>query len=178
MPRNEVCGSCLQHPPPISEAHAAFAYAFPVDRLLPRLKFHRDLAAGRLLAQAMTERCAGLPRPDAVVPVPLHRARLRRRGFDQAFELAAPLARALQMPLLDRALQRRRTTSAQSLLDATARQRNLRGAFEVTPPQSLPAHVVLVDDVMTTGATLHAAARALLGAGVQRVDAWICARVA
>ena len=178
LPRTEVCGACLQRPPPLSEAHAAFDYAFPLDRLLPRLKFHRDLVAGRVLAQAMAERCAPLPRPDAVLPVPLHHARLRSRGFDQALELAQPLARALQLPLLDRALHRSKTTNAQSLLDAGARQRNLRGAFEISGARAMPAHVVLVDDVMTTGATLHAAARTLLAAGVQRVDAWVCARVA
>ncbi len=174
----ETCGACLQRPPPLTEAHAAFHYAFPLDRLLPRLKFHRDLAAGRVLARAMAEHCASLSRPDAVLPVPLHHARLRQRGYDQAVELAAPLARALRLPLLDRALLRRKTTTAQSRLDAGARQRNLRGAFDVTGAQALPPHVVLVDDVMTTGATLHAAAHALLAAGVQRVDAWVCARVA
>lgn len=178
LPVNGTCGSCLQHPPPLTEAHAVFDYAFPLDRLLPRLKFHRDLAAGRVLSQAMAAHCALLPRPDGVVPVPLHGARLRQRGYDQALELARPLARALQLPLLDRALQRSKTTSAQSLLDAGARRRNLRGAFAVPGGHALPAHVVLVDDVMTTGATLHAAARTLLAAGAQRVDAWVCARVA
>lgn len=178
LPRLGTCGGCLQRPSPLAEAHAVFDYAFPLDRLLPRLKFHGDLAAGRVLAQAMAGHCAGLPRPDVLVPVPLHRARLRRRGYDQALELAAPLAHALQLPLLDDVLRRRKTTRAQSLLDATARQRNLRGAFDITCARALPAHVVLVDDVMTTGATLHAAARTLLHAGVSRVDAWVCARVA
>ena len=105
-------------------------------------------------------------------------ARLRQRGYDQALELAKPLAHALHLPLLAGALQRGKTTTAQSRLDAAARQRNLRDAFVVAGGTALPAHVVLVDDVMTTGATLHAAARALRKAGVQRVDAWVCARVA
>lgn len=178
MPHPSTCGQCLQHAPPLGEAHAVFHYAFPLDRLLPRLKFQRDLAAGRVLAQAMAERCALWPQPDALLAVPLHRARLRQRGYDQALELAKPLARALQLPFLDRALHRRNATLAQSLLDAGARQRNLRGAFEVAKGQVLPAHVALLDDVMTTGATLHAAARVLLDAGVQQVDAWVCARVA
>ena len=108
----------------------------------------------------------------------LHRARLRRRGYDQALELAKPLARALSLPLLDDVLHRHKTTTAQSRLDADARQRNLRDAFAVAPGAKLPAHVVLLDDVMTTGATLHAAARALRKAGVRRVDGWVCARVA
>lgn len=178
MPQTSVCGECLQHPPPLDEAHAAFDYAFPLDRLLPRLKFHRDFAAGRVLAQCMADRCASLPRPDAIVPVPLHRARLRRRGYDQALELAKPLARALGLPLLGGVLHRSKTTTAQSRLDAEARRLNLRDAFVVAPGAKLPAHVVLLDDVMTTGATLHAAARALRGAGARRVDAWVCARVA
>ena len=172
------CGHCLQSPPPLGEVHAVFDYAFPMDRLLPRLKFHRDFAAGRVLVQCMAERLAGLPRPDAIIPIPLHRTRLRGRGYDQALEIARPLARILGVPLLDHALARRKTTRAQSRLDADARQRNVRDAFHADPGVPLPAHVVLVDDVMTTGATLHAAARVLQRAGALRVDAWVCARVA
>lgn len=173
-----ACGGCLQdrRNPALTETHAACLYAFPVDRLLPRFKFHQDLAAGRLLAQLMLQAFAGLPRPDALVPVPLHRRRLHSRGYDQALELARSLARSLALPLNDRLLQRRRATAPQSRLDAHARRRNLRGAFAVDGTSALPAHVVLIDDVMTTGATLQAAATALRRAGVQRVDAWVCAR--
>ncbi|WP_202842617.1 ComF family protein [Luteimonas saliphila] len=176
-PPDTPCGACQRRPPPLQQAHAAFVYGAPLDRLLPRFKFHRDLAAGRLLADAMTERFAALPRPEALLAVPLHRARLRRRGYDQALELARPLARALRLPLLDGTLVRARATAPQSELDAASRRRNLRDAFEVRRGIALPEHVVLVDDVMTTGATLHAAARALRVAGVARVDAWVCARV-
>ncbi|MCR6495193.1 hypothetical protein LJB71_02315 [Thermomonas sp. S9] len=105
-------------------------------------------------------------------------ARLRRRGYDQALELARPLARALGLPLRTDLLQRGRATAAQTRLDAAARRRNLQGAFAVRARAPLPAHVVLLDDVMTTGATLHAAAAALRAAGVARVEAWVCARVA
>ena len=183
LPPTGACAHCLPadppgSAPPLDAVHAVFDYAFPLDRLLPRLKFHGDFAAGRVLAQAMAVHCSGLPRPGAIVPIPLHRARLRERGYDQALELATPLARALRLPLLANALLRRKTTTAQSRLDAAARQRNLRDAFVVAGNACLPAHVVLVDDVMTTGATLHAAARALRAAGVSRVDAWVCARVA
>ena len=172
-----TCGACLQHPPPLTAAHAAFVYGFPLDRLLLRFKFHNDLAAGRLLSQLMGDALARLPRPDALLAVPLHQSRLRSRGYDQALELAKPLARRLQIPLLGDALVRRHETRPQSELDAAARRRNLRGAFAVGSHCSLPRHVVLVDDVMTTGATLHAAAKVLLRAGVLRVDAWVCARV-
>ena len=171
------CGACQRRPPPLDAAHAAFVYRAPLDRLLPRFKFHRDLAAGRLLAEAMAARFAGLPQPDAVMPVPLHCARLRRRGYDQALELARPLARALRLPLLDGALVRARATAPQSELDAAARRHNLRDAFALRTDARLPARVALIDDVMTTGATLHAAARILRRAGVTRIEAWVCARV-
>ena len=177
VPTESICPGCRTSDAPLTRVHATFAYAFPVDRLLPRLKFHHDFAAGRVLAQCMGERCARLPRPDALVPVPLHRARLRRRGYDQALELARPLARALRLPLRDDLLRRCKATTAQSRLDAAARRHNLRDAFTAVEA-GLPAHGALIDDVMTTGATLKAAARALRVAGVQRVDAWVCARVA
>ncbi|MDE2408011.1 MAG: ComF family protein [Xanthomonadaceae bacterium] len=178
LPEASTCGHCLQHPPPLDAMHAAFDYAFPLDRLLPRLKFHRDFAAGRVLVQAMAEHFATLPRPQALIPLPLHRNRLRRRGYDQALELARPLARALGLPLGDDVLERCKPTRAQSTLDAEARQHNLQGAFRILPGVSVPAQVVLFDDVMTTGATLHAAAQVLHDAGVQQVHAWVCARVA
>lgn len=175
-PAAATCGHCLQQPSALTETRTACLYGHPLDRLLPRFKFHHDLAAGRLLAQLMVDAFAPLSMPLALVPVPLHRARLRERGYDQALELARPLARRLQLPLLADGLQRKRCTAPQSRLDAAQRQRNLQGAFTVTPGTQWPAHVALVDDVMTTGATLQAAAIALRRAGVSRVDAWVCAR--
>lgn len=171
-----TCGRCLRREPLVHASRAAFVYAPPVDQLLTRYKFHNDLAAGRLLASLMLDSLADAPRPQALVPVPLHRSRLRRRGYDQALELARPLARALGVPLAPGLLERRRRTGAQSELGAMARRRNLRGAFHVPPGRDLPLHVALVDDVMTTGATVQAAALALRRAGVERVDAWVCAR--
>ena len=187
----QVCGACLQlprtlagtltrnarRPAPLSDVRAACRYAAPIDRLLLRFKFHHDLAAGGLLAQLMAQALAGAPRPEALLPVPLHRSRLRRRGYDQALELARPLAVALGLPILDHLLVRIRATAPQSRLDAAQRRRNLAAAFAVQPGAALPRHVVLVDDVMTTGATLRAAALSLRRAGVERVDAWVCARV-
>lgn len=183
LPASEAgatCGACLRRPPPLHACRAAFVYGFPLDRLLPRAKFHDDLAAARHLGGWMAAALApclanGAP-PDAVIPVPLHRGRLRRRGYDQARELARPLAARLGLPL-DDLLRRVQATGPQSRLDAAGRRRNLRGAFAVRTGADLPAHVALVDDVMTTGATLHAAALALRRAGVARVEAWVCARV-
>lgn len=172
-----ACGDCLRRPPPQAATHAAFVYRAPLDRLLPRAKFHGDLAGLRLLGTLMAAALADAERPAALVPLPLHRARLRRRGYDQALELARVLARDLDLPLRDDLLRRVRHTAPQSRLDAAARRRNLRGAFAVRDGVGVPAHVALVDDVMTTGATVHAAATMLRRAGVARVDAWVCARV-
>ena len=168
------CGACQRSRSPLQAVQAAFTYNAPIDGLLLRFKFHHDLSAGRLLSALMLDALRAAERPQAIVPVPLHLSRLRQRGYDQTWELAKPLARALQLPLC-RGLHRRRSTQPQSELDAMERKRNLRGAFIAVG--QLPAHVVLLDDVMTTGATLHAAALTLHRAGVQRVDAWVCARV-
>lgn len=173
----QVCGACLRRAPPQDAARAAFVYRDALRRLLPRAKFHGDLAAARLLAGLMAALWRDAPRPQAIVPVPLHRGRLRARGYDQALELAKPLARALGVPLLADALLRRRATAAQSALTAAQRRRNLRDAFAVRAGAALPAHVAVFDDVMTTGATAHAAVRALRRAGVERVEVWTCARV-
>lgn len=170
------CGRCAGARLPWAAARALCWYAPPLDRWLPRLKFHGDLAVGRVLASLAVSAWAGGPRPDALLALPLHRSRLRRRGFDQARELARPLAAGLGLPLLDGGLRRRRATAAQSTLDAAGRQANLRGAFAAEAGFDWPAHVALVDDVMTTGSTLAEAARALRRAGVARVEAWVFAR--
>jgi ComF family protein len=171
-----ACGGCLRRPPPFTAAWAAFRYQHPLDLLESRFKFHHDLAAGRVLATAMAARAreAAPACPALLVPVPLHPRRLRERGYNQALELARPLAAALGIPLRHDVLARVRDTPAQTGLDATARRRNLRGAFVAI--DALPDHVALLDDVMTTGATLRECARVLRRAGVARVDAWALAR--
>jgi ComF family protein len=176
-----ACGHCLKKPPLLDRVHAAFRYGFPVDRLLPRFKFHHDLAAGRELAEAMYKSLASalaqdVERPDALIAVPLHPRRLRERGYNQALELARPLAKTFAIPLLHDGLRRIRDIAPQSGLGALARRRNPRGAFAVGR-DALPSHVALIDDVMTTGATLHECTRVLRTAGVHRVDAWVAARV-
>src|SRR5690606_13486662 len=117
-PDPSTCGSCLAQPPLLTQTHAACTYLAPLDRLLPRFKFHHDLAAGRLLAHLMARAFADLPRPAALVPIPLHRDRLRQRGYDQSLELARPLGRLLDAPLMETLLIRQRATSPQARLDA------------------------------------------------------------
>jgi len=181
----ELCGECLRDPPPFDAAFAPFVYAHPLDLLLTRLKFGHSLAAGQVLgelwiASVRAARAAGkIARlPEALLPVPLHAGRLRERGYNQALELARPLAGALDLPLMPALLRRERPTAAQTDLGAAARRRSLRGAFSVAAPHAaaMPNHVALLDDVMTTGATLREGARILKRAGIPRVDVWAIAR--
>jgi len=171
-----LCGQCLRRPPPWQAAWAPFRYGWPLDRLESRFKFGADLAAGRVLATLWQREPRPPSLPPALLVVPLHRQRLRQRGYNQALELARPLARALGVPLHGDALRRVRPTGAQTERDAADRRRNVRGAFAVREGTALPAHVALLDDVMTTGATLAEATRVLRRAGVRRVEVWALAR--
>jgi ComF family protein len=170
------CGRCLRTPPPWDVAWAPFRYAWPLDRLETRFKFGRDLAAGRVLV-AMWQRESPPPTlPQLIIPVPLHRRRLRERGYNQSLEMAKPLARSLGIPCRHDLLRRIRHTDAQTGLDAAERRRNLRAAFALNDNIALPDHVAVLDDVFTTGVTLSECARVLKRAGVSRVDVWALAR--
>lgn len=168
-----ACGACLRKPPGYDATHAALRYAFPVDRLVLMLKFGHRLASADFFAARML---AG-PRPAGtlLMPVPLSLARLRERGFNQAVEIARPLARALALPLDTTSLVRTRDTVPQSRLPWRARRGNLRHAFACTRDLSGES-VIVVDDVMTSGATLEAVARVLKDHGATRVDNWVAAR--
>jgi ComF family protein len=168
-----ACGACLQSPPAFDATLAPLRYGFPVDRLIQSLKYSCRLASADFFAQSML---AGTP-PEGVLlmPVPLSRQRLRERGFNQALEIARPLARALALPLDATALTRPRDTLPQSRLPWRARKGNVRHAFECHRDLSGLA-VIVVDDVMTTGATLDAVARTLKDHGAARVTNWVAAR--
>lgn len=172
--RGRRCGHCLCLPPAFDRAWVPLRYDAEVAGLVQRFKFDASPRAGRVLLELMEE---GLPPavrgwPEALVPVPLHPRRARERGFDQARWLAARLGRQLRCPLV--LAQRARDTRTQRGLDRGERRRNLRGAFRL--PVGLPRRVALVDDVMTTGATLDALAMACRQAGAEEVQAWAVAR--
>jgi ComF family protein len=169
------CANCVVRPPPYDAAWAVSSYGPPVDALIRELKFHNALPHARVLGMliAAQRRPAG-ELPDAVVPVPLSRARFAERGFNQAAEIARHAARPLGLPLRARLLRRIRDTRAQTGLGAADRRSNLHDAFRVAGPP--PARVALVDDVLTTGSTVAEAARALKAAGVARVEVWVAAR--
>ncbi len=169
------CGSCLGRPPAWDSAWAPYRYAWPLDRLESRFKFSGNLAAGRVLGTLWAQ-CTPPCRPQWLIPVPLHRSRMRTRGYNQALELARCLARRHRWPVRSGLLHRQRATPPQTELDARRRHGNVRDAFVLRGAVSWPAHVALVDDVMTTGATLSELARVLKRAGARRVDVWALAR--
>ncbi|GAB2182610.1 ComF family protein [Denitratisoma sp. agr-D3] len=172
------CGACLAHPPAYDRTVALWRYDFPVDALIQSLKYGHQLAVGHFLGEALADRARRAPpqpRPDLVLPMPLSPGHLRQRGFNQALEIARPLARALDVALVPDACQRLRETQPQAGLAWKERQSNIRGAFAC--PQDLSGrHVLVVDDVMTSGATLGELARTLKKHGAASVANWVCAR--
>lgn len=170
-----LCGACQRRRHAFDSCIAAFSYAAPIDALVQQLKFGAHLYLARLFARLLAERLRNAPRPDCIIPVPLHPARQRERGFNQALEIARPLAAYLGCRLAHDSCIRARQTPPQTSLTAGQRRRNLRDAFAVRLPLQ-GRHLALVDDVMTTGSTLDALARLLRGAGAERIDVWLCAR--
>lgn len=167
------CGACLAHPPHYDHVCAPFVYAFPLDALVQGLKYRSLLAVAPLLGEAIA---ASLDtKPDAVIPMPLADARLRERGFNQAQEIARHVARASGMTLLPRACRKVRDTAPQAALPWRERAKNMRKAF-VCDEDFTGKHVAIVDDVMTTGATLNEIARNLKQAGAARVTGLVAAR--
>ena len=172
----ERCGACLRRPRRFASARTRFPYAEPADQLVQALKFSRRPAAARIMASLMAEAPPSTLGQDSVlVPVPLHWRRRWERGFDQAILLSRHLGRLTGTRVGERLLRRRRATAAQSGLDRRQRARNLARAFRWSGP-SVPRHLILVDDVLTSGATLEAATTICLAAGVEQVDVWVFAR--
>lgn len=173
----DLCGHCQRRPPPFHRVLAPFVYEAPVDALILGAKYHQRLNDARSLGVLLAEYVADTERdrPGLVIPVPLHVRRLRERGYNQALEIARPVARSLGLKLDPGCCVRSRATSQQTQLGGRARRRNVKGAFAVVRvPQC--AHVAIIDDVMTTGGTAEALAAVLAHAGVDRIDVWVCAR--
>jgi ComF family protein len=181
----EVCRGDLPWARSVGEVLAALRYEHPVDELIRRLKYQGIIAHARvlgvLLAQVARQR--GDELPALLVPVPLHPARWRERGFNQAAAIARYAGQLLDIPVARHAALRVRDTPSQTALGVNARRRNVRGAFAVRAGRqhdrlSDAGHVAIVDDVITTGSTVNELRRVLLAAGVRRVQVWAVARAA
>ena len=177
--RELVCAACrgalAQAAPSDDGVTAAFAYRFPLDRLVRRFKFAGDLALGRWLGEAVADAARDEPRPDLLVVPPSTRERLRERGFNPALEIAKSAARVLGLECVRGAVRRTRETQPQPGLGKRERRRNLEGAF-ACDRDLRGLHVAIVDDVMTTGATVDAVAGVLTRAGAVRLSTWVAAR--
>lgn len=176
-----VCGTCLASPPPWRRTVAPFSYSAPLSRIVGGLKSGNGLlearVLGALLLPFVRQRYADEALPEALLPVPMTRRRRWQRGYNQAELLGRELGRALDRPQLRNRLVRVKHAPSQRSLPRAARLRNLRGAFKVKGPLGA-RRVALVDDVTTTGATVRAAASALLAAGASEVDVWTVAKTA
>jgi len=177
LTRAGLCGRCQQDPPPIDETIAPYQYAPPISEAVHQLKYQRKLACGRdlgiLLARELEYRLAELP--DVLVPVPLHWQRQFHRGFNQSLEIARPVSRLLDVPIDLSLVKRRVKTTPQVGLNPTHRRANMRRAF-AADAGAAPESVAIVDDVVTSGATVAEVARCLQRAGVRTVFVWALAR--
>ncbi len=171
------CGTCLAHPPLFDTTHALFFYQPPITRLIMDLKFGQSLINARLLGELLAEKIntCNVSLPEAILPVPMHPNRLKERGFNQTIEIARPISKMLNIPLMLSHVKRIKHTAAQATLNAKERQQNTQFAFHIT--QDIPfKHIAIVDDIVTTGSTVGELCSTLKSAGVARIDVWCCAR--
>lgn len=172
----DTCAQCLREPPHFVSVKSALRYDYPADKLIQAAKYAQNLTVLNYLGNLMTAAFRQQTRPDVLLPVPLHPRALRARGFNQAVELGKTISRAYQIPLAREVAHCVRHKSKQTRLSAKERKSNVRGSFQVAPLAKNWQHIVLVDDVVTTGATVNELARMCRQAGAQRVEVWCCMR--
>ncbi len=175
-----LCGECLKQPRPFDATYALYLYESPITKLILALKFNHQLVYARVLGELLamkiqTDWYQDKPLPEIIIPVPLHPKRLQERGFNQALEIARPIARHLKLPVNVKACARTKYTAAQATLPANERQRNIKNAFAVVKKLSYQ-HIAVIDDVITTGNTISEFCQTLKAAGVKKIDVWCCAR--
>lgn len=174
------CGECILYPRPYSFTVSCFAYREPVNQYLNGLKFHGQLehatGLGLLMSKKIQQTYLEHQRnfPSIIIPMPLHQRRLQRRGYNQALELAKPIAKTLNMKIFYNACYRPKNTQAQATLPAKSRQQNVENAF--TSDLTGHQHVAIIDDIMTTGYTMNELCLTLQKRGVQMIDVWCCAK--
>ena len=177
MAHESLCGHCQRCPPVFDSVIAPLCYQDPIDQMLCALKYHQQLSFARTAAGLITDmvRESGEPMPDLLIGVPMTHRAVRKRGLNQAVFLARLIGRQLGIPVKSTLIKKLRETDRQSTLNASKRQRNLKGAFHCKGSLE-DKHIALVDDILTTGATANEISRVLKVAGANRVDIWVCAR--
>ena len=181
VPANKtLCGACIRtSSQSFGNVFALFGYLFPVNRLIHGLKFHGRIEIAAFIGSCMARFAVaqGLELLQCFIPVPLHNSRVAERGYNQSLEIARSLGALLNVPVYHGVCGRVLNTPPQSTVSAALRESNIKGAFAISGPcVSMPKHVALVDDVITTGATVKELARVLGCNGVARVDVWASAR--
>jgi ComF family protein len=180
MNQTELCGQCLKQKPPFDMTHALFVYRPPIPKLIRDLKFHHALTHAKLFGELLAEKIfyewyQKKSLPTAIIPVPLHNARLKERGFNQAIEIARPIAKTLKLPLILHDTIRIKSTVPQTRLTANERKLNIKNAFLIKKTFE-NQHIAVVDDVITTGNTIHEFCRLLKQHGAAKISVWCCAR--
>lgn len=175
----DVCGQCLKNSPNFDHTHALLTYDFPADALLQHFKYqqahHLAHTFGHLFANHLSKTHAQLSNIDAILPMPMHPTRLKERGFNQALEIARILAKNLALPLDIESCFRKKWTPPQATLPLKDRVKNMQDVFACNKNlQGL--NIALMDDVMTSGASLNALAKTLKQAGANTVECWVVAR--
>lgn len=174
------CHACLTNPPPFDRTFALWTYEPPIVQFISQLKFNQNLIYARLLGELLAEAVVtrwynGQSLPDALIPMPLHPNRLKERGYNQALELARPLAKLAQIPLDFISCIRIKSTLPQSIIAAEQRKNNVKEAFRVTRPLT-GLHLAVIDDVITTGYTMASLCHTLKMAGAAQIDVICCAK--
>ncbi|SDH09595.1 comF family protein [Nitrosomonas sp. Nm132] len=172
---SRICGACLASYPSWTRAIAALRYAFPIDAIIHSLKYQENLTVAPVLANLLMAKMNHCAPPDVIIPVPLHPVRLQERGFNQALEIGRHLSKKMGVPLLPHACVRTRDTLSQTELSWKKRRSNLRNAFACTT-RFTQKHVAILDDVMTSGATLNELAKVVRKQGAIEVSVWAIAR--
>ncbi len=172
-----LCGKCQRQPPPFDHAVAPLLYRREVAPLISRFKFRNRLEYGRLLTHVLADHLVKYVEiwPQLILPVPLHKSRLRERGYNQSLEITRLLSKRFNIPVEYQKLQRHHNTNPQSDLNIAERQKNIKAAFSLLKPLNV-RRVAVVDDVMTTGETVAEISYLLKRSGVQQVAVWVLAR--
>ena len=171
-----VCGPCLTRTPHFDRTQALFRYEDPIRKMITQLKFHEQLRFAYLCGNLLAQKMQGSAKlPDVIIPVPLHKKRLRERGFNQALEIGRHIQKQLQIPLNYHSLIRHKATEPQSQLPAKQRDHNIKQAFHLK--RTIPAqHIVLLDDVVTTGSTVNEIAHTLKKQQNCFIEVWCIAK--